>query len=166
MWLGHVSPPPPSTPPWSRLATASSSLTMYGVGFYKHDYLGIFGRLWRNAECPGGQAWSQECLLQPVSPVGVPSSPCAWLGNALAWRAGEPRWGLECQALSQAFGWLLGKWGLKLLSPLLQVKDFSFGCAGPAKIILFMCFQALKNSFRAHQWGVNRNFEIRKMPAG
>ena len=29
-----------------------------------------------------------------------------------------------------------------------------------------MCFQALKNSFRAHQWGVNRNFEMRKMPAG
>lgn len=27
----------------------------------------------------------------------------------------------------------------------------SFGCAGPTKIILFMCFQALKNSFRAHQ---------------
>lgn len=42
----------------------------------------------------------------------------------------------------------------------------SFGYAGPTKTILFMCFQALKNSFRAHQWGVNRNFEIRKMPAG
>lgn len=27
----------------------------------------------------------------------------------------------------------------------------SFGCVGPTKTILFMCFQALKNSFRAHQ---------------
>lgn len=27
----------------------------------------------------------------------------------------------------------------------------SFGCAGPAKSILFMCFQALKTSFRVHQ---------------
>jgi len=27
----------------------------------------------------------------------------------------------------------------------------SFGCAGPAKSILFMCFQALKISFRVHQ---------------
>lgn len=96
------------------------------------------------------------------------SSGCAFftlplVGSALAWRAGEPRKVLELQAL---FGWLIGKRGLKLLSPRLQVKDFSFGCAGPTKIILFMCFQALKNSFRAHQWGVNRNFEIRKMPAG
>lgn len=42
-------------------------------------------------------------------------------GGALAWRAGEPRQALELQAL---FGWLIGKRGLKLLSPRLQVKDF------------------------------------------
>lgn len=36
---------------------------------------------------------------------------------------------------------------LKFLSPPLQVKDFQFVCAGPAKSILFMCFQALKNFF-------------------
>lgn len=43
------------------------------------------------------------------------------VGNALAWRAGEPRKVLELQAL---FGWLIGKRGLKLSSPRLQVKDF------------------------------------------
>lgn len=43
------------------------------------------------------------------------------VGGALAWRAGEPRQALELQAL---FGWLIGKRGLKLLSPRLQVKDF------------------------------------------
>lgn len=62
----------------------------------------------RNVCCNLYVQW--VCLLHP--PL---------VGNALAWRAGEPRKVLELQAL---FGWLIGKRGLKLLSPRLQVKDF------------------------------------------
>lgn len=90
---------------------------------------------------------------------------CAGVEGRATESRGEPRKVSELQALP----------GLRIAGTKAGPETFittttgerlSFGCAGPTKIILFMCFQALKNSFRAHQWGVNRNFEIRKMPAG
>lgn len=89
--------------------------------------------------------------------------------SALDWGwaavSGEPRKVCELQALP-SLRMVYMKAEPETFITTTSGERLSFGSAGPTKTILFMCFQALKNSFRAHQWGVNRNFEIRKMPAG
>lgn len=169
MWLGHISPPQnslfvphPALPsrPLHQPATASSSLlTVCKLGFDKHDdEVGIFGRL---------QRAGLESGMFPTTPAssGRASVTLPWGGDVPAGRLGEPERVGELQAFPS-----LQKAPRKAEPETFIItttgERLSFGCAGPTKTILFMCFQALKNSFRAHQWGVNRNFEMRKMPAG
>lgn len=135
---------------------------MWELGFHIINWVFLEGS--EGTQCSGGQAWSWECFLQPVQTVAVPPSlPLAGEWVCLEGRRapdslrtpGTPRSSDgSYEARPETF--ITTATGERL----------SFGCAGPTKTILFMCFQALKNSFRAHQWGVNRNFEIRKMPAG
>lgn len=126
MWLGHISPPPNSlfvlhpplfSRPLHQPATASSLLlAVCKLGFDKYDELGIFGRL---------QRAGLESGMFPATPAssGRASVTLPWGRDVPAGKPGEPR-GLENSKLSQAFGRLLGKRSLKLLSSRLQVKDF------------------------------------------
>lgn len=101
-------------------------------------------------------------------PVTCVHGGCVFL-TALGWGwaavSGEPRKVCELQALP-SLRMVCMKAEPETFITTTSGERLSFGSARPTKTILFMCFQALKNSFRAHQWGVNRNFEIRKMPAG
>lgn len=94
-----------------------------------------------------------------------------WVGERprLAWRAHLPRevWALRALPGLRVADAKAGpdRWP-ETLTTTATGERLSFGCAGPTEIVLFMHFQALNNSFRARQWGVNRNFERRKMSAG